>query len=428
MPAVHEHTLQNGMTLLCMRQQHLHSIHFGLYLKGGSLYENAQTQGMSHLLEHLCFRGLGGLTHEELNQVQSRMGSELFGATYPEAVVFEMSALPHFFGDLLRLFARFFADRPWTQEQIAQEKQVVLRQIEQAEDGFDDTVERRFRETSRGAFPVMGTAESVGAMSDSAIDRCRRMLFQPQNACLCITGNLTKGMEAAAIAVMSDLKNTTDDPPFAQEVPQGFLHRDEGSDLVVDEEGGQARVHIAFDIDSSQVVPLLGQLLDAITAGNVDSLLFQTLREEEALVAEIESYIEELGAFRRLVIHYDVRQEKLQESLCRVFTLLARLKMYIRPVRLAMMRTQFTENLVMAQDSAAEMNELMGWSWVAEDTSLCDLDAQSRMYDDLTHEDLQDAAQCVLRPSNLTISVQRDPEADDADLAPLFAQLRAMLQ
>ena len=58
MSAIHEHVLQNGMTLLCWPQRHLHGLEFGLYLKGGPLYETEETQGISNLLEHLCFRGL----------------------------------------------------------------------------------------------------------------------------------------------------------------------------------------------------------------------------------------------------------------------------------------------------------------------------------------------------------------------------------
>ena len=59
MPAVHEYYLSNGMTILCYPQNHLHSMELGLYLKGGTLYENRQNQGVSHLLEHLCFHGHG---------------------------------------------------------------------------------------------------------------------------------------------------------------------------------------------------------------------------------------------------------------------------------------------------------------------------------------------------------------------------------
>ena len=71
MASIHEHTLSNGMQLLCCPLPHLHSIEFGVYLRGGTLYENRQNQGICHLLEHLCFRCLGGMPGGELTDRKS---------------------------------------------------------------------------------------------------------------------------------------------------------------------------------------------------------------------------------------------------------------------------------------------------------------------------------------------------------------------
>ncbi len=427
MSAVHEHLLTNGMTVLCCPQSHLHAMEFGLYLRGGALYENKQNQGISHLLEHLCFRSLGGMEASAMNSLWDRMGTEMDGATYPEAIVFRMKTLPRFFDDELDMFLRFFADVPWTAEQISREKQVVIRQIEQEECDFEEEVNRRWRKNSSGVYPLMGTAEGIAAMSEATIRRWQRMVFQPRNACLCLTGNFSPAMEDAVVQSFEELKNLTAEDPFCQPTPMRMCMRDSTSDLVMDEAGGQAKVHLAFDLDDDRVFPLAGEVLNAITGADNDSLLFQTLREEEALVAEIDSSIEELGMFRRLVIRYDVRQELLAESLRKVFTLLKRLRMYVKPARLDETRMQFTQNLVFYQDEVEGMNDLMGWSCLAEDLSRCDLDASAKMYDDLTCEDLLDAAQSVFRPENLVISIQRDPDLTPRNLKPLLTELRSML-
>ena len=373
MPAVFEHHLPNGLTLLISRQPQLHGIRMGLYLRGGSLYEDRETQGISHLLEHLCFRGIGPMDHDGLERFQSEVGMTLEGATYPEAVVFTMGCLPRFYERLLHLFHGFFEGRVWTEREIALEKQVVLRQIEEEEPDFDDEAELRFRATQAGSFPVMGTEESVLAMSGETIRLWQGLLFQPQNACLCISGPLSKGQEAAAIAIFSDLTNTTEEPPFDQPLPGDFCMRDASADVVTTQEGGLASVHLGFDINPERVFPVMDDILNAITAGGTDSLLFQKLREELALVPDIHSYIEETGMYRRLVIRWDVRQEWLSRSLRQVFTLLKRLCIYIRPVRMELSRMQFTDNLVLLEDDAEGMNELMGWSWVSDDMAHCDL-------------------------------------------------------
>ena len=427
MSAIREHLLDNGMTLLCWHQPHLHGVEFGLYLKGGPVYETEESQGVSHLLEHLCFRGLGGLDHDELQRTLNRFGAEMDGMTAAEAIVFRMTVLPRFFDGALELFTRFFARTPWTAEQIAREKQVVLRQIEQEEDDFDAAVDAAWRETPTGAFPRMGTAESISGMDEFTIFNWQQLIFQPQNACLVLTGNFSEGMEDAAIEVLSELTNYTDEPPFDQPVPLGFTLRDGESDLIWDEEGGQASVHLAFDIDPDAVNPLAAQVLDMVTGGSCDSLLFQALREEEGLVAEIESFLQETGAFRRLVIRWDVRQEYLVESLRKVFAYLRRLTVYIRPVRMEQARAMFLTANTLVQDSVSEMNELAGWAWVGGDTSAADLDAQHIQLADMSIEDLLDAAQTILKPGNLTISVKRDPAVVPGDLAPLLASLRDIL-
>ncbi len=427
MSAIHEYSLPNGMTILCWRQPHLHGVEMGLYLKGGPLYETEETQGVCHLLEHLCFRGLGGLSHDMLQRTLNQFGAELEGMTYAEAIVFKLAALPRFVDGMLELFTRFFSDIPWTPEQIEKEKQVVLRQIEQAEEDFDEAVDRAWRETPGGVFPRMGTAESIEALDEFTIRNWQRLIFQPQNACLVITGNFSEGMERAAVEVFSELGNYTSEPPFEQSLPMGFCMRDAESDLVMDEEGGQASVHIAFDIDEENVFPLAAEVLDAITAGNCDSLLFQALREDEALVAEIESFIQEMGSFHRLVIRYDVRQEHLEESLRKVFMYLHRLTMYVRPIRLNQVRTQFTASNAMAIDSISELNDLAGWAWIAGDVSRADLDAQTSTFADLTAEELLDAAQTVFKAENLCISIKRDPNVVPGDLSGLLGELRDML-
>ena len=210
MSAMHEHRLPNGMTLLCCRQAHLHAIEFGLYFRGGTLYENRQNQGVCHLLGHLCFRGLGDLDAEGLNRLMARFGAELDGATYSEGVVFRLKTHPRFFDEVMALFLRFFADTPWTQAQIDAEKQVVLRQLEQEECDLEEEAARRYRKTAAGAFSLMGTAQSITDMSAATIRRWQRMVFQPQNACLCVTGNFSDGMETAAADYYDDIESWGD--------------------------------------------------------------------------------------------------------------------------------------------------------------------------------------------------------------------------
>lgn len=427
MSAIQDYMLPNGMTILTWQQPHLHGLEMGLYLKGGPLYETEECQGVCHLLMHLCDRGLGGLNHDMIQRILNRFGTELRSTTYTSAMEFRLKTLPRFLDDALDLFLRFFSDIPWTSEQVDKAKQIVLRQIEEDDDDFRTLVDRTWRETPGGVFPLKGTAERIVSLDDDTIRNWQRLVFQPQNACLVLTGNFSQGMERAVVEAFAELTNYTSEPPFEQNLPMDFCMRDKGSDVVYDCEGGPASVEISFDIDEENVFPLAAEVLSAITAGNVDSLLYQALRDDEALVADIDSCIQQTGSFHRMIISYDVRQECLAESLRKVFTYLHRLTMYVRPIRLNQVQAQFTASNAMVTDDVSELNELAGWAWVADDVTRADLDAQTSTFADLTAEELLDAAQTVFRPDNLCISVQCDSAVVTDDLDALFAELRGML-
>ncbi len=113
------------------------------------------------------------------------------------------------------------------------------------------------------------------ALTEADIQLWQEMIFQPQNACLVMTGNFSDGMELAAIEALSELRNTTAQPPFTQSLPIGFCMRDEQSDLLEEVESDFASVQLAFDVDSEQVYPVAAEVLSTITAGNDDSMLFQ---------------------------------------------------------------------------------------------------------------------------------------------------------
>lgn len=88
---------------------------------------------------------------------------------------------------------------------------------------------------------------------------------------------------------------------------------------------------------------------------------------------------------------------------------------------------QFTANLAFWQDDAVGMNELMGSAFITNDMNRIDMESKAQMYDDLSAEDLLNAAQSVFRPENLIIAVTRDPALGPKNLRALLRELRDML-
>lgn len=428
MAAYQEIRLDNGLTICAYQLPHLHSLEMGVYFKGGTLYENRANQGISHLLEHLCFRNLNGIPMQQLYRRLDDIGAELDGTTYPEAVVFNLRVVPRHFDDAFDLMLRLFAPGRWTQEEIAAEKQVVLRQIEAKYPTFSEDVKTFYWRTKAGAFLGMGTAKSVEAMTSALIHQWKGKIFRPANACFVLTGNFSDGMLKKAAEVLGALP---DKGPslFEQPLPMDFCMRDSRSDVLMESQEDLAQVHLSFDIDASLVHGACVNMLAFLTGGAASSPLFLELREKRALVGDISAQVLEVGSFRRLAIDYEAAQEKLTGTLEAVFAILSRLRTYVSQEQLDRVRAYFTDNEWMDLDDVEAMNETLGFAWLFGSSEECEVETRMRMHMDLTAIDMLDAAQAVFRPETLCCFIERDPKkVSSRTLRHTLQKCREMLE
>ncbi len=428
MAAYQEIRLKNGLQLSAYQLPHLHSLEMGVYFKGGSLYENRSNQGISHLLEHLCFRNLGGLPQGQLYRRLDAMGAKLNGTTYPECVIFQMRVVPRFFDDAFELMLRLFAPGKWTGEEIDAEKQVVLRQIENDEQNFLWDMSTRYFRTKAGAFPGMGTKDSVLRMSSDLIHQWKKKIFRPSNACFVLTGNFSDGMLEKAREVLEELPDLG---PclFEQPSPMSFCMRDESSDELFNADYDLAQVLLYFDIDSNLVFPACADMLSHMTGDGLSSVLFLELREKHALVDDISSEVVAVGPYRRFAIDYEVTHDRLAESLELVFSILGKLRRFISHEQMDSSRIYFTENESIILDKAGSMNERLGMAFMAGNTDECDVEVRMRLHGDLTAEDIQDAAQAIFRPETLSCFIEKNPKkVKAADLRETLKKCRELLR
>lgn len=428
MAAYQEIRLKNGLQISAYQLPHLHSLEMGVYLKGGSLYENRSNQGVSHLLEHLCFRNLNGLPQAQLYRQLDAMGAKLSGTTYPESVIFQMRVVPRFFDDAFELMLRLFAKGKWTEEEISAEKQVVLRQIENDEQNFLWDMSTRYFKTKAGAFPGMGTKDSVMSLSTDLIHLWKRKIFRPSNACFVLTGNFSDGMLEKVKEVLEELPDIGPSV-FEQPSPMNFCLRDDRSDEMFNADYDLAQVLIYFDIDTNLVFPACAEMLSHMTGDGLSSVLFLELREKHAMVDDISSEVVTVGSYRRFAIDYEVAHGRLTESLELVFSILSKLRMFISHEQMDRARVYFTDNERILLDKAGTMNEKLGMAWLNGNTDECDIDIRMRLHEDLTAEDIQDAAQAIFRPETMSCFIEKNPKkVKAAALRETIIKCRDMLK
>src|SRR4051794_20298701 len=85
-------TLGNGLRVIAIPQPKLQRAHIALYVRVGSRFENEQSNGLSHFLEHMMYRGTKTLKNaHEVNLAFEELGGYLYAATHADFGVFSVT-------------------------------------------------------------------------------------------------------------------------------------------------------------------------------------------------------------------------------------------------------------------------------------------------------------------------------------------------
>ena len=186
-------TLDNGLEIIAEVNPHAFSLSLGYFVKTGSRDESLDVAGVSHFLEHMLFKGTPRRTSVDVNRQLDDLGSQSNAFTSEEQTVYYMSILPENQFPALDLLTDMM--RPSLRDDDFQtEKQVILEEIAMYDDQPPYGAMERAMEEFFGEHPlstrVLGTKESVSALSAEAMREYHSARYAPNNLCLVATGAL----------------------------------------------------------------------------------------------------------------------------------------------------------------------------------------------------------------------------------------------
>ena len=214
-----------GISLITHTLPHLHSVCISVTFRAGSLYENEQNSGISHMVEHMFFRRLSDLSQDELYFEMQKIGDEINGETCADYVSFNITVVPQYFTKALDLMLRYFDKFNWTETELSQEKEVVFRQIETSGGSYGKWVNSYYFEDTKYSVPIMGTKESVAALSLDEINCWKNEYFTPQNACVVVTGNISDDDYSLLKSRLNNIESYGEAKEKIFELPKNFENR-----------------------------------------------------------------------------------------------------------------------------------------------------------------------------------------------------------
>ena len=232
MPDFREVKLPNGLRIAAEVDQRGYSAALGYFVRAGSRDEVDSESGLSHFLEHMMFKGTARRTAADVNRELDELGGQGNAYTSEEQTVYYAAVLPKFQDRIVDLLTDMLAPKLDAGE-FETERQVILEEIAKYEDqppfgAFERAMELYFGPRGLGR-RVLGTDDSIGAMSAERMRDyfCRR--YRPENIVLAATGNIDFD---GLVDQVSRLTETWDARPVPSPPPEDdLLSLPQGVDL-----------------------------------------------------------------------------------------------------------------------------------------------------------------------------------------------------
>ncbi len=187
--------LANGIRILTERMPHVRSVAVGVWVETGSRHEPAARGGMSHLIEHLVFKGTATRTAQDIARTMDSVGGNMDAFTTKENTCFYVQVLDEHVPLAVDLLTDILLHPLFDAEELEREKSVVLQEIRMVEDTPDDVIHDLFAaqvwaEHPLGR-PILGTRELVSSYGRELIAGHFAEEYVPPRIVIAVAGNVT---------------------------------------------------------------------------------------------------------------------------------------------------------------------------------------------------------------------------------------------
>ncbi len=285
---VEQATLPGGMRFVTDRMDSVESVSLGVWVNAGARNETAEINGVSHLLEHMAFKGTARRSALDIAVEIENVGGHLNAYTSRESTVYYATVLKDDAALALDIVSDILMNSTFVDDELARERAVVLQEIGQANDTADDIIFDTFQEIAYPDQPlgraILGTTDIVSQMPRETLKSYIDTQYGSDRMILSAAGNL----DHDALAGLAEKAFGSVTAAQAAE-PQVGVYSGGDNREVRDLE--QAHLVMGFEgvgYDDDDYYPLA--VLSTALGGGMSSRLFQEVREKRGLVYSIYTF------------------------------------------------------------------------------------------------------------------------------------------
>jgi len=351
-------TLANGLRIVSLNMPALETVSVGIYANVGTRFEDAGQVGISHMFEHMVFKGTTHRSARRIAEEIEAVGGHLNAYTTRDMTAYYARVLKADLGLAIDMLSDLLLNARFTPEEVAREKDVICQEIGQANDTPDDIIfdhlqSVAFKDQPLG-FSILGTPENVRSLDVEALKAYRQRHYHPSNLVVAAAGKV----DHDALVAMVDEKMGMMVPAQSFEPQQALYSGGEFRDLRPLE---QVHLTLAFEAVAFTDPDIYAlQLYATILGGGMSSRLFQEVREERGLAYAVFSDVAAHSDTGLLSIYAGTSAADAPEALQLISSIVRSMRDHIGKTELDRARAQLKAGLAMALESSTALSEQLG--------------------------------------------------------------------
>jgi len=405
---INKTVFDNGIRLVTEKISHVRSVSIGAWVGCGARYEDETTNGMSHFIEHMLFKGTKSRSAFDIAASIDSVGGVMNAFTGKEYTSFYIKIPDYHLALAIDLLADILANSVFEASEFEREKSVILQEIRMLEDSPDEQIhdlfEASFWNTHSLAYPILGLKEQVEDFERKSVLSFFKRWYTGANLVITAAGNLSHSTLIDLVNQKFGTFGRRRTPAPVRSAPQKIPVVSSRIQAI---EKDLEQIHMVIGtLAPSAVSPKrhAGFLMNAILGGSMSSRLFQEIREKRGLAYAIHSYMIPYIDTGMQGIYSGTTEDKIKEVIGLVLDELLRLtNNVLTDSELQSAKELIKGNFLLSMESTDNRmsrlakNELCFGRQIPFDETVREIDA-------VTKTDIQDLARELFDPGVISIT------------------------
>lgn len=396
--------LQGGITFIGEKLPNFHSVTIGIWVGAGSITETPAENGVSHLIEHMLFKGTSKRSAKQIAIDVDNIGGQINAFTSKECTCYYIKTIDEKIEEGVEILSDLFCNSLLDVEELEKEKGVVLEEIAMSNDNPEDValdlIASTFFKGCSLEKTILGPAENIKAFSQGDLRTYMKHHYTSENIVVAVAGNfdedrmiscLNKNLQVDHVP-KNDILGA-DCSAFTNQ--KGFAYTEKDIE----------QVHIcmgmpSYDVRNEKRYAL--HILNNVIGGSMSSRLFQRIREEMGKAYSVYSHpvmYRDTGMFS---LYAGTTAQNANEVAAMMVEELKRIEdSGISKEEFLQSKEQLKGNLILSLESTSAKMNGIGKSMLLTGKIYSD-DEIMRMIQAVTYEDIAQVIDDVIRPDSIT--------------------------